>query len=103
MSGQAATSFLSRLAVICAGVAATAWATHLAVARALPLERFAGKGYLRLKVGHGLHVGVPALAALVLFLALCVLLRMEEYHAVVQWVRGRGWKKKAGNSATAGD
>lgn len=92
MSGRELAGFAGRLALICAALMATAWGTLLLLARVAPLDRFKGKGFLVVKIGQGLHVGVPAAAVLIVFLLLCLLLRMEEAGLVVRWVRERGWK-----------
>ena len=37
--------------------------------------------------------------AVVAFLATCVLLGIEEFHLIVQWVRERAWKRTRGETA----
>ena len=75
---------------------ATSLAVYHPVARALPVMAF-GESGLRFKLAKCVHLCVPSLAALAVFIALCVALRVEEFLLVVQWVRERGWKKRPKN------
>jgi len=52
-------------------------------------------------MGTLIELCLPALAALVVYVALMALLRMEEMRLVVDYIRRRGWKvrKEAGAGA----
>jgi len=90
--------FLPKLAALCAAPALAAWATYRWIAAALPLEAHSAS-----RVGFELvkciHVGVPSLCALLAFLLLCVLLRLEEFRVAVQWVREKGWRHRPAASS----
>lgn len=100
MPAREAWSFLLRTTVICAAVAVVARAVYAPISRALPLEHFAGSAK-RAKLALLAHVGAPALAALVVFVALCVLLKMEETQLILRWVREKGWKLKKAKPDTS--
>lgn len=100
MPAREAWSFLLRMGVICAAVAIVARIVYSPMVRALPIEKYAGS-IKRAKLAMAAHVAVPALAALIVFSALCVVLRMEEVQVLVRWVRQKGWKTKRPKSDTA--
>ena len=95
--------FFVKLLIICGVVSAAVWATHAGMAHSLPVARFAGRK-LAFELVKAAHVGVPGLAGLCAFLALCVALKVEEFRIIVQWIRRRGWKKRPEESgATPGE
>ena len=93
-----AATFLGKLLVICVAVGAVAWGGYAPLSRAVPLPS-AGGGRVAFELTKCLHVAAPALAALATFVALAALLRAEEFLAVVEWVRRRGWKKVSSSTA----
>jgi peptidoglycan biosynthesis protein MviN/MurJ (putative lipid II flippase) len=100
MPAREAWSFLLRMGVICAAVAVAARVVYGPVARALPVEAAAGS-VKRAKLALAAQVALPALAALAIFVALCLLLKMEETQLLIRWVREKGWKLKKPKPDTA--
>jgi len=94
MTAREAMAFLTRLALLCVAAGGAAWGAYLLLARFLPIDRFLGKKWWLFKVGISLHVGLPTLAALVAFLILCLVFKLEELQLIVRWVREKGWKKR---------
>jgi len=86
-------AFCGKLAMLCLGPASAVWAAHRWVAGAIPLSDHA-TGRLEFELVKCVHVGVPSLCALAVFLALCILLRLEEFNVAVQWVREKGWRRR---------
>ena len=94
ISARQAAGFAAQIVALSIAAGAAAWVVHGLLARALPLARFAGRR-IPFEAAKCVHVGVPGLAALIAFIAVCILLHVEEFQTIAQWVRERGWKKRA--------
>ncbi len=94
-------SYVGRLAAICVAVGVAAWAAHAAALRFIHLKPalFTG-GLARVKMATMAEVCIPTLCALVVYLALMALLKMEELRLVVDYVRRRGWKLRGEGRAS---
>ena len=98
-----ATGFLARVAIICAAVTTSAWVVYRGVERLLPLPQVAERGiHVEFEFVKAVHPSAPSAAALAVFVAGCVLLRVEEFRIVVEWVRDRGWRKRPVETASNG-
>ncbi len=84
-------AFGGKLILISAAVAGVAWFAYRPMLAHVPVTAL-GAGKLQFKLAKCLHLAVPSAAALAVFLAGCVLLRVEEFQIVVQWVKDKGWK-----------
>lgn len=86
--------FCVQLAIICAATAAAAWLAYAGITRALPLEKFlphsgANKAKLVYAGILAIRLGLPSLAALIAFIALCLALKIEEFRLILDWARPR--------------
>jgi peptidoglycan biosynthesis protein MviN/MurJ (putative lipid II flippase) len=88
-----AVPFTLKIAALCAAPAAAAWGTHRWISSFLPLTQYA-QTRLRFEAMKCVHVAVPSLAALVAFVVLCIVLRLEEFQLAVNWVREKGWRRR---------
>lgn len=93
ISPREAAAFGGKLLVVGAAVAAVAWLVYRPVLARLPATAL-GEGALQFKLVKCVHAGLPAAAALAVFVAGCVLLRVEEFRIAVQWVKDKGWRKR---------
>jgi len=96
VSWREALVFGGQLVVVCAAVALGTRAAYHTVSQAMPLPAVNGKWLCAaFEMAKCLHVALPSLVGLVIFLLLCAVLRIEEFRVIVTWVRRRGWKKRA--------
>jgi len=96
------TVFVAQIATICAAVAASAWIVYRGVERLLPLPQVTERGiHVEFEFVKAVHLGAPSAVALVVFVAGCVLLRVEEFRIAVQWVRDKGWRKRPAQASNS--
>lgn len=85
--------FMAQLALLCIFPAAAAWGTHRWISAILPLQDVAG-ARIKFELMKSIHVGIPSLLAVILFLVLCIILRQPDFQLAVRWVKDRGWRRR---------
>lgn len=95
--------FALKLALVSGIVGVTSRLVHQPLTHVLRESAFADR-LMMFKLVKCVHLALPALAALAVFLGLCIALRIEEFGIALHWVRSRGWRKSsAQNNNTSSD
>jgi peptidoglycan biosynthesis protein MviN/MurJ (putative lipid II flippase) len=94
--------FAVKLAALCLGCAAAAWAARDGLA-GIRLPASLGEGRMALKLTQLVRVVLPSTSSALAFVFLCWALRLEESRAAVRWVRQRGWRRKPSSTQEAED